>query len=95
MQGWFDVREWLKVPKDGSKPKLIFFSNCVNLIKTFPLLLHDEKNPDDVAREPHEVTHAGDAVRYFVSGQPLAAVSENNKQYDYDEEDSFNDYNGF
>lgn len=95
VQGWFDVREWLKVPKDGGKPKLIFFCNCVNLIKTFPLLLHDEKNPDDVATEPHEVTHAGDAVRYFVSGQPLAAVSENNKQYNYDEEDCFNDFNGF
>ena len=30
-----------------------------------PALQHDEKNPNDVANEPHELTHAPDALRYF------------------------------
>ncbi len=72
IQGWMDVKDWLRVREDG-KPRIIVFSNCVNLIRTMPLVLHDEKHPDDVAKEPHEATHAPDAVRYFVSAQPLAA----------------------
>ncbi len=72
VHGWLDLKEWLRVREDG-KPRLMVFSNCVNLIRTMPLVLHDEKNPDDVAKEPHEATHAPDAARYFVSAQPLAA----------------------
>lgn len=66
--GWLAVHEWLKVIEDeqGQKTsKLHIFSNCVNLIRTLPALQHDEKNPNDVANEPHELTHAPDALRYF------------------------------
>ena len=66
--GWLAVHEWLKVFKDeqGVKTsKLHIFSNCVNLIKYLPSLQHDEKNPNDVATEPHEPTHITDALRYF------------------------------
>lgn len=73
VQGWMDVQDWLRVPEDGSRPRIMVFETCTNLIRTMPLVLHDEKNPDDVAKEPHEATHAPDAVRYFVSAQPLAA----------------------
>ena len=66
--GWLAVHEWLKVFEDeqGIKTsKLHIFSNCVNLIKYLPSLQHDEKNPNDVATEPHEPTHITDALRYF------------------------------
>lgn len=68
ISGWLAVHEWLKIIKDeqGQKTvKLHIFSNCVNLIRTLPALQHDEKNPNDVANEPHELTHAPDALRYF------------------------------
>lgn len=87
--GWMAVKEWMKVPKDGGRPRIQIFSTCVNLIRTLPLVLHDEKNPDDVAKEPHECTHAPDALRYFVSGQPLAAslpVERDEDDMTYDEE---------
>lgn len=45
--------------------KVHIFSNCVNLIRTIPALIHDEKNPNDVSSEPHELTHIPDAFRYF------------------------------
>lgn len=66
--GWLAVHEWLKVIEDEQEQKtckLHIFSNCVNLIRTLPAVQHDEKNPNDVANEPHELTHAPDALRYF------------------------------
>lgn len=66
--GWLAVHEWLKPYTDEQgqlNSKLKIFSNCVNLIRTLPAVQHDEKNPNDVAVEPHELTHAPDALRYF------------------------------
>lgn len=66
----------------------------MNLIRTLPLVLHDEKNPDDVAKEPHEATHAPDAVRYFVSAQPLAAEKpDGGEEWHYS--DDLDEYDGF
>ena len=66
--GWLAVHEWLKVFTDEQKQlntHLHIFSNCTNLIRTLPAVQFDEKNPNDVATEPHELTHAPDALRYF------------------------------
>lgn len=68
-----DLKEYLKVRKDTGKPSLILFSNCTQTIKSLPMLLHDEKHPDDVANDPHEYTHPADMLRYFVAGRPIAA----------------------
>jgi len=35
-----------------------------------PGLLIDPADPSDVAPEPHELTHASDAIRYFIAGRP-------------------------
>lgn len=68
ISGWLAVHEWLKVFTDEQgqlTSKLKIFSTCTNLIRTLPALQHDEKNPNDVATEPHELTHIPDALRYF------------------------------
>lgn len=73
VNGWMAVKEWLKVieTKDVitgdiiKTSRLKIFDNCVNLIRTLPSVLKDEKDPNDVATEPHELTHAPDALRYF------------------------------
>ena len=83
--GWLAVKEWLKIYKDEQgqeNSKLKIFSNCVNLIRTLPLLQHDEKKPNDVANEPHELTHAPDALRYFCSSwskKPIKTIAEKQK----------------
>lgn len=69
--GWNDLKEWLKPRPDG-RPGIIVFDTCVHLIESMPLVLHDEKHPDDVATEPHAYTHFPDALRYFVAGHPYA-----------------------
>ena len=45
--------------------KLKIFRGCKNLIRTLPLLQYDDKRPSDAAKEPHEITHAPDALWYF------------------------------
>lgn len=82
VNGWMDVHEWLRVferriPEgDGEREKvagLRVFPCCRNLIRTLPLLQHDERNPNDTANTPHELTHAPDAIRYFCAGRPCSA----------------------
>ena len=71
--GWFATKEWIKVfdsrdidtGKEIKDSNLKIFPNCTNLIKNLPQLLADEKNPNDVATEPHDITHIADALRYF------------------------------
>ena len=68
IQGWLQVKEWLKVYKDEQgyeTSRLKIFSTCKNLIRCLPQLQHDEKKIGDVATEPHEITHAPDALRGF------------------------------
>ena len=81
--GWLDLKEWLKVRPDTGKPSLIIFSNCRQTIESLPMLLHDEKHPDDVATEPHKYTHAADMLRYFVAGRPVAAEEPHEYGEDY------------
>ena len=62
----------MKVKKDEfGKPaaSLVIFRNCKNLIRCIPLAQHDQKNPNDMAKDPHEITHSLDALRYFVAGR--------------------------
>jgi phage terminase large subunit len=68
VNGWMAVKEWLNPFKDVdevTRARLTIFDNCKNLIRTLPAVQYDDKNPNDVAKEPHELTHAPDAIRYF------------------------------
>ena len=49
---------------------LRIFDCCKNLIRTLPALQRDMHKPNDTANEPHELTHAPDAIRYFIAGRP-------------------------
>lgn len=44
--------------------KLVFFKNCVNVIRTLPTLNHSRRNPDDL--DTMQEDHAADAIRYFL-----------------------------
>ncbi len=62
--GWLSVKELLKVRENGT-PRLRIFKNCRELICCLPQLLTDTVNPCDTRTEPHDITHAPDALRYF------------------------------
>jgi len=76
--GLLDLKEWLAVyeTKDvqtGETYKtanLVFFSNCTNAIRCMGKILKDEKDPNDIADKPHELTHSVTAAIYFAAGRP-------------------------
>ena len=71
--GWYSVQEHLKIIEKKDEQtgevlrtsKMRIFDTCHNLIRTLPVIQRDEKNPNDCAKEPHELTHAPDAIRGF------------------------------
>ncbi len=78
IDGWMCLKELLNVKDGESEPRLRIMRNCTNLIRCLPLLLHDKNRHGDVATQPHSITHAPDALRYFaVSRYGAAAVGEN------------------
>ena len=92
--GWLNVKEWLKVKKIRHEQTgelyedsdLKIFSNCINLIKYLPQLQQDEKDPNDVATEPHEPTHITDALRYFCVSRvaPSKEIVNKEKTFNFD-----------
>jgi len=89
VQGWLAMKEWLKPVEaeegDRCTAALRIFPNCVNLIRCLPALQTDAKNPNDCATEPHEITHAPDALRGFCvyRTQQAERINETDR---YDEE---------
>ncbi len=73
VNGWLELKEWLRpqprLDGSGATARLTFFDTCIHAIRCIPALLHDKKNPSDCALEPHEYTHAPDAIRYFVASR--------------------------
>jgi hypothetical protein len=59
----------LRETNDGLKPSLFVFNNCLNLIRTLPLLPCDKNNPEDV--DTHAEDHAYDALRYGCMSRPI------------------------
>jgi len=73
-----DVPEDGKPPKDW-KPQLLIFDNCKHLIENLPAIQVDEKNPNDCAKEPHNITHIIDALRYFCISRTMPTIVEEEK----------------
>jgi hypothetical protein len=69
--GWNAVHHYLRwKDADGEEiePKLKIFSTCTNMIRTIPLAIHDEHNPEDVASlwDGAEHNDALDELRYVL-----------------------------
>lgn len=67
--GWNAVHTYLRWERHKSnegytQPMLQVFSTCANLIRTLPLLIHDEHHPEDVDSRGED--HAADELRYFL-----------------------------
>jgi phage terminase large subunit len=83
-QGWLNVHEWLKPFKDEQgveTASLVFFDTCPNVIRCLSQIAKDEKNPNDCATEPHELTHGPDAIRYWTSGRAIPPKKKDESKY--------------
>ena len=61
--GWLAVKELLRDAK--REVHLRIFQSCTEIIRCLPALTIDKLRPTDCANEPHEITHAPDALRGF------------------------------
>jgi phage terminase large subunit len=77
-------------------PGLMFFEDLTEVISDIRDIQADDKNPNDCAKDPHDVTHAVDAVRYYCISRQLAAEAVAEKREAYEaEEDAEQDYESF
>lgn len=82
VDGWYAVKELMKPIPDGMggvTAKLQVFSGCRNLIRTLGAVRHDDRNPNDVAGTPHELTHAPDALRGYAVAVCEAAEADDDR----------------
>ena len=61
--GWLAIKELLMEREGGVGLRI--FSSCNEIIRCLPALSVDKIRPTDCANEPHEITHAPDALRGF------------------------------
>ncbi len=83
ISGWANLKEWLQVytdPEGKETARLKIFKNCPNLIRTLQSIARDKKKPNDCANEPHELTHAPDALRYLFVLRPFGAKPKENRK---------------
>jgi phage terminase large subunit len=87
------VKELMKPMKDG-RPGLLVFESCRGLIDDLMAIQHDEKNPSDCAKTPHELTHRPDALRYFcqLRTMPPEQTEEEEEYFEPRPAQSYDDY---
>lgn len=77
-------------------PALVIFDELEKVINDIRDIQADEKNPDDCAKQPHEVTHTVDMVRYFIISRQIAAEAQKTAEelngYDEEELEDYEDY---
>ena len=85
--------------EDGTVPErlpgLMFFDVCKNVIGDIQDIQSDEKNPDDCAKDPHDVTHTVDGVRYYAISRVLPAESLQGEEEDWEDEEADEDYDTY
>ena len=79
--GWRLLREYLAV-SDGPQ-KLLISSRCKELIRTLPLLLCDKVRFEDASNDPHEVTHAPEALRYGIMSRCMPPPVKNRSDFHF------------
>ena len=90
-QGWLNVHEWLKPyeVRDEQTGEVYKTANLTfdegldpDLWKHLTTIQKNEKNPNDVATQPHDITHYPDMIRYFCSSRLLPTVQPINDDID-------------
>lgn len=103
-QGWLNVHEWLSPiekqdEQTGEKYKTarLTFDEGLDpdLWKHMSTIQRDEKNINDVAKNPHEITHYPDALRCFAVSRMVSSTEPQPRQHDdWGESDSEDGYFG-
>lgn len=73
--GWMNLKQWLRPDDTDGIPGLRFAAACTECVRCIPLLQYAKGNSLDCSTEPHDITHAPDAVRYLIQSRPQRARS--------------------
>ena len=90
--GWLTIKELLKPAGADGSPRLYIFNTCRRLIADLPALNIDPKKPSDCATEPHDCTHAPDALRALAIYHFRPAYEEREKKRAVWTQDMYEDY---
>lgn len=89
VHGWLCLKEWFKISNDEkgqATSSLQIFDNCKNLIRCIPLLRYDDRDTNDVAKTPHNITHLPDALRYWAISRPYGnSIPTSKPHFDFPE----------
>ena len=90
-QGWMMLSEELMPGADAETgepilPGMRFFESCERIYSDLKALLHDDDKPNDVAKEPHDITHGPDALRYFCSAFKMKGEFDMYEANQYDDD---------
>ena len=70
--GKLEIHKRLRPDEETGYPSLFILDNCVNLVRTLPMLPTDKNNPEDV--DTHAEDHAYDALRYGCMSRPIHPI---------------------
>ncbi|MHB9105770.1 MAG: hypothetical protein ACYDCO_01825 [Armatimonadota bacterium] len=86
IDGAFRMRQYLEPFEylQGGTPvkvaRLVFFTNCVNCIRTIPSLIHDEHRVEDVDTDGED--HAYDGLKYGLMSRPSIDLTAEQQEVD-------------
>jgi hypothetical protein len=72
--GKLELHKRFRPDEETGYPSLFILDNCVNLIRTLPMLPVDKNNPEDV--NTHAEDHAYDALRYGCMSRPIHPIKQ-------------------
>ena len=69
--GWMQVHYRFQFD-EGGYPRMYIFNNCKAFLRTFPLQMYSNHNPEDLNTELED--HCPDEVRYVCMSRPVAPI---------------------
>ena len=80
ISGKNELHRRLQVDEYTEEPRLVFFSNCTNVIAQLPSIPLDKRNPEDVDTNAED--HLYDALRYGIMTRPRSSLWDYNPAKD-------------
>lgn len=90
--GCASMKEWLK-PREDNKSRLTILEDCApNLYRCLQKIQKDKKKPNVYAKDPHDLTHDPDSLRYFCSWWTIAPNEQAKRKKSFWTADRIEDY---
>jgi hypothetical protein len=80
---------WQEMYSRIGRDLLYTFDTCTDFIRTIPVLMSDERNPEDVKKEGED--HVGDEARYACMSRPMVRYKPEEPKNPWDQQLTFND----